>query len=217
MTFVRLSGISVAWWGLSTPQEVMVSAYNSEDLWMKTSKKLVVVVTGCALALVGAVIAETKIELKKTHICCPACVKAVAKVLDKAGAKGSASSDDGSITFEAKDDKAAQKVLDDLAAAGFHGDTGNKDIKIKDDSGVKEGKVESLTLKGAHNCCGMCNTAIKKALKGVKGVESDDAKPKSDTITVKGKFDGKDVVKALNEVGFHVVADKKDKAEGEKK
>jgi copper chaperone CopZ len=190
---------------------------------MKAAKRLMVVVAGCvATVLTGAVIAETKVEVKKTHICCPQCEKAVAKVLDKAGVKGAASKDNSTITFAATDDKAAQKVLDDLAAAGFHGDTSNKDIKIKDDSGVKEGKVTTLTLKGAHNCCKQCNTIIKETLKKVDGVTSDDAKPKSDTIVVTGNFDGKAVVKALNEAGFHVTTPKekdkdKDKEKDEKK
>jgi copper chaperone CopZ len=183
---------------------------------MKAAKRLMVAFAGCAAVLTGAALAETKVEVKKTHVCCPQCEKAVAKVLEKAGVKGAASKDDGKITFEAADDKAAQKVLDELAAAGFHGDTGNKDIKIKDDSGVKEGKVTTLTLKGAHNCCPACNAAIKKALKKVDGVESDDAKPKSETLTVTGNFDGLAVVKALNEAGFHATLPKKDKKDEDK-
>src|SRR5262245_19093454 len=103
---------------------------------MKAVKRLMLVVGGCAAVLTGAAIAETKVEVKKSHICCPACEKAVAKVFEKAGVKGAASKEDGTITFAAADDKAAQKVLDELAGAGFHGDTGNKDIKIKDDSWV---------------------------------------------------------------------------------
>jgi copper chaperone CopZ len=157
----------------------------------------------------GAAIVETNVELKKAHICCPMCVQAVAKVLEKAGVKGAANKDQGTITFTAADDKAAQKVLDDLAAAGFHGETGNRDLKIKDDSGVKEGKVTKLTLVGAHNCCGACTKAIKEVLKKVDGVESDDAKAKSDTITITGNFDGRSAVKALNEAGFHVTTPKK--------
>jgi copper chaperone CopZ len=184
---------------------------------MKAVKRSLVVVGFCVAALMGAAIAETRVEVKKTHVCCPMCVQAVAKVLEKAGVKGAASKDDGSITFTAADDKAAQKVLDDLAAAGFHGDTGNKDLKIKDDSGVKEGKVTKLVLKGAHNCCGACTKAIKAVLKKVDGVESDDAKAKSDTITVTGNFDGKAAVKALNDAGFHVTTPKeKDKDKEEK-
>ena len=166
------------------------------------------VAVGCLAAWTGSAWAETKVTLSKTHVCCPQCEKVIAKVLEDAGAKGAASKADGSVTFTAADDAAAQKTVDALAAAGFHGTTDNKDIKVKDNSGVKEGKVASLTLKGVHNCCGQCNTAIKNTLKKIEGVESDDAKAKSDTLTVKGNFDGQALVKALNDVGFHVTAEK---------
>jgi len=165
-------------------------------------------VAACCVMLAGSVWAETKVTLSKTHVCCPQCEKVIAKVLEDNGAKGSASKADGTVTFTAADDAAAQKTIDALAAAGFHGTTDSDKIKVKDDSGVKEGKVASLTLKGIHNCCGQCNNAIKNTLKKIEGVESDDAKAKSDTLTVKGNFDAKAVVKALNEAGFHVVTEK---------
>uniref|UniRef100_A0A7C2NWP1 HMA domain-containing protein n=1 Tax=Schlesneria paludicola TaxID=360056 RepID=A0A7C2NWP1_9PLAN len=147
--------------------------------------------------------ADTKVVVKKTHICCPRCEKVVGDVLKKAGVEGSASKDDGSIQFTAKDDPAAQKVLDELAAAGFHGTVDHEKLKIKDDSGAKAGKVTSLKVKGLHNCCGQCNTAIKKAVKAVAGVESDDAKVNSAEMTVQGSFDAAELIKALNAAGFH--------------
>jgi copper chaperone CopZ len=162
-----------------------------------------------ALALLaGSAFAETKVTLSKTHLCCGQCVKAVEKVLETAKVKGTASQEESKVEFTAADDKAAQKVLDDLAAAGFHGVSSSQEIKIKDDSGVKEGKVKSLTLKGIHNCCGSCNNSIKKAVKTVAGVASEDAKPRSSTLTVKGDFDAAALVKALNDAGFHVTAEK---------
>ena len=162
-------------------------------------------------AMAGSATAETKVTLTKTHLCCGQCVTSVEKILDKAGVKGDVSQEEKKVEFTAADDKAAQKVLDDLAAAGFHGVVESKELKIKDDSGVKEGKVKSLTLKGIHNCCGSCNNAIKKALKTVEGVESDDAKAKSTSLTVKGNFDAAALVKALNEAGFHVTAEQEKK------
>src|SRR5262245_35381631 len=102
---------------------------------------------GCMVGLAGVAGAETKVTLSKTHVCCGQCEKAIAKVLEDTGAKGTANKAEGSVTFTATDDKAAQKTIDALAAAGFHGTIDNKDVAIKDDSGVKEGKVSSLTLK----------------------------------------------------------------------
>lgn len=175
---------------------------------MSIFKRLTLVTASCVAAICGTAVADTKVEIKKTHVCCGACEKAVASVLDKAGVKGSADQATGTITFTASDEKAAQKVVDDLAAAGFHGDTGQKAVTVKDDSGVKEGKVSSLTLTGVHNCCGACTKAIKEALKKVDGVTSDDTKAKSETITITGNFDGKAAVKALNDAGFHAVVPK---------
>ncbi len=159
-------------------------------------------------AIAGQAFADVQVELKKTHVCCGQCEKAVAKVLDAEEVKGAASKTDGTVKFTASDTKTAQKVLDSLAAAGFHGVVDNQDLTVKDDSGAKEGKVTSLTLKGVHNCCGQCNNTIKKAIKSVEGVESEDAKANAETITVKGNFDGKALVKALNDAGFHATVEK---------
>ena len=151
--------------------------------------------------------AETKIELKGVHLCCPRCTAAVKSALRKVdGVKGTCDQKKGTVTIEAPDDATAQKALDALAAKGFHGDTGNSTLKIKEDSGVAAGKVTSLKLVGVHNCCGSCNAAIEDAIKKVDGVTADTAKPRTDTLTVTGNFDGVELVKALNAAGFHVRA-----------
>jgi copper chaperone CopZ len=156
-----------------------------------------------AAAAVDSFAAETKVVMTKTHVCCPRCETVVGEVLKKAGVTGSASKQEKSITFTAADDAAAQKVIDELAAAGFHGVIDSKTLSVKDDSGAKAGNVTTLKLKGLHNCCGQCNTAIKKAIKSVAGTESDDAKANSMTVTVKGDFDAKALVKSLSDAGFH--------------
>lgn len=157
------------------------------------------------MALGASARAEVKVDVKGTHLCCPACVKAVDGILKKIdGVTGKCDSAAGTISITAKDDATAQKALDALAAGGFHGDTGSKSLVIKDDSGVKKETVKSLTLTGIHNCCGSCNTKIKNTLKTVKGVTGDTAKGRADTFDVTGEFDAEDVVKALNAAGFHV-------------
>jgi copper chaperone CopZ len=157
------------------------------------------------LALSSHALAETKVEVKGTHLCCPACVKAVAAILkDVEGVQGKCDPKAKTITITAKDDEAAQKALDALAAGGFHGDTGNDKLKMKDDSGAEAGKVKTVTVSGIHNCCGQCNAAIKATVKKVEGVQGDTAKAKSDTFEVSGDFDAAELVKALNAAGFHV-------------
>ena len=140
-----------------------------------------------------------------THLCCGACVKAVGNILkDIDGVKGTCDTKAKTVTIVAKDDEAAQKALDALAAGGFHGDTGNDTLKQKDDSGVSAGKVKTLTLTGIHNCCGQCAGAIKSAVKKVDGASADTLKGKQDTFEVTGDFDAEALVKALNAAGFHV-------------
>ena len=149
--------------------------------------------------------AETKIQLKGVHLCCAKCTAAVKSAVRKVdGVKATCDQRKGTVTIEAPDDATAQKALDALAAKGFHGDTGNSTLKIKEDSGVAAGKVNSLTLTGIHNCCGSCNNAIEDAIKKVDGVTADTAKPHKDSLTVTGNFDGAELVKALNAAGFHV-------------
>jgi copper chaperone CopZ len=166
--------------------------------------RVLVAASAFALLSLAAARAETKVELKNVHLCCGQCVKIVGNVLKKVkGVKGACDKDARTITLTADDEKAAQAAVDALAQAGFHGDTGSKEVTIKDDSGVKEGKVKSLTLTGIHNCCGACCKQIKETLKGVEGVKGDTAKPKATTFTVTGDFDAAAVIKALNDAGFH--------------
>jgi mercuric ion binding protein len=152
---------------------------------------------------------ETKVELKGVHICCGACEKAIGGVLDAAGVKGTCDKAAGTVTFTAGDEKGAQKALDGLAAAGLHGASSVKDIAIKEDSGATAGKVKSLTVTGAHNCCGACCKAIKGIVAKVDGVKSDDLKPKEKSFVVTGDFDAAALVKALNDGGFHVKVEAK--------
>jgi copper chaperone CopZ len=157
------------------------------------------------LALTGFARADTTIELKNTHLCCGACVKAVGTILKGIeGVTGKCDQGAKTVTITAKDDATAQKAIDALAAGGFHGDTGNKDVKIANDSGAEKGKVQSLTLTGVHNCCPLCCKSIKETVKKVDGVKGDTAKPKETTFDVTGDFDAAELVKALNDAGFHV-------------
>ncbi len=173
---------------------------------------LVGVVAAATLASAGAVSAETKVELKKVHMCCDGCAEEVAAVLGKVAGVSGVSTDKKttSAAFAADDAAAAQRALDALAAAGFHGDPGkDKGYAFKDDSGVKPGAVKTLTLKGFHNSCGGCVKSFKDALKGVKGVAGVTAKSKVSSAEVTGDFDAAEVVKALNKAGFHVKVEEK--------
>ena len=173
---------------------------------MQFSRWLMLASLAGLLALTGAVSAEnkTKVELTGVHLCCGGCVKAVGTILKESGVEGQCNQQKKTVTITAPDEKAARKALDALAKAGFHGKSDNKELAMKDDSGVKKGKVDSLTLTGAHNCCGQCCKIIKATVKKVDGVTGDTAEPKKDTFEVTGNFDAEQLVKALNAAGFHV-------------
>lgn len=149
--------------------------------------------------------ADTTVTLKGTHLCCGQCVTAVGTILKEVeGVTGKCDQKAGTVTLTAKDDATAQKAIDALAAGGFHGTTDSKDVTVKDDSGATAGKVKAVTLVGVHNCCGACNRAITAAVGKVAGVTGNTAKAKSDTLDVTGEFDAAELVKALNDAGYHV-------------
>jgi mercuric ion binding protein len=173
---------------------------------MQFSRWLMLASLSGLLALTGAVGAENKVKVELTgvHLCCGGCVKTVGALLKASGVEAQCNQQKKTVTITAPDVKAAQKALDALAKAGFYGKSDNQEVAIKNDSGAKKGKVESLTLTGAHNCCGMCCKAIKATVKKVEGVKADTAEPKKDTFEVTGNFDAEQLVKALNAAGFHV-------------
>jgi len=158
-----------------------------------------------SLLLVGrSAVAETKVTISDTHLCCGQCLRAVdATLKDMAGVKFK--SDQGAKTIEisADNDEAAQKAIDALASAGFYGKLNNDKLKYKP---VQSGDaaVQKLEVSGIHNCCGQCTNAIKKAVTSVSGVSGTDIKAKDTTFAVEGNFKPGEVVKALLDAGFYV-------------
>lgn len=159
-----------------------------------------------SLSSVGNVArAETKVEIKGVHLCCGACEKGVVTALK--GLDGVTQVSDRknkTVTLTASNDKAAQTAIDALAAAGYHGEIASGTLSIKQETNVPAGKVKSLSLTNLHNCCGACGKAIKAAVKTVNGVSGDTVKAKEADFEVTGDFDAAEVVKALNDAGFHV-------------
>jgi mercuric ion binding protein len=163
-----------------------------------------------AAGMLGAVaLADTKVEVKNVHICCPACVKGVGTALKGVeGVTGVCNQKAKTVTITAADDATAQKGIDALAAAGYHGELETKAVRFPHDSGATEGKVSSLTLTGIHNCCGACNKAIKTAVKKVPGVTGDTAKAKGETFEVTGDYEATELIRALHAAGFHAKVQK---------
>jgi copper chaperone CopZ len=109
----------------------------------------------------------------------------------------------GTVTVTARDDAAAQKALDAIAAAGLHGETGDAHLAMRTERNIPAGKVQRLTVSGIHNCCQPCYEAIKAAIDSVEGVTGDTARPGKTTFEVTGNFSAAELVQALNAAGFH--------------
>jgi copper chaperone CopZ len=158
-----------------------------------------------AVASMAAVVEDTKVTIEGVHLCCGACVRAVDEAAAQVeGATVACDRDLGTVAIVAPTVEAAQKALDAITDAGYHGTPDSDVVKVKDDGGAPEGKVESLTLTGAHNCCRGCAVAISGALEEVVGIAEVKAEPRTTIVTLTGDFDAKLAIKALNEAGFHV-------------
>jgi copper chaperone CopZ len=146
---------------------------------------------------------EIQVKVSGVHLCCQGCVDAVDAAVEKvAGVTSRCDMEKRTVTLTARDDAAAQKALDVVAAAGFHGSTDNEQLAMEPVSSIPPGRVESLRISGIHNCCGLCCEAIKAAIATVDGVGGDTATPKATTFQVTGDFDAATLVNALNAAGF---------------
>lgn len=170
---------------------------------MQIVRKLVLGVVALAMTA-GMAIADSSVTVKGSHLCCGKCYKGAEEAVATVdGASIEFDKTKKTMTVSAKDDETVQKALTALGDAGFHGRTGNKKLRIKNDSGVKKGSVKRLELVGIHNCCGGCNNAIVKAINSVDGVTANTAKVGGESIVIEGDFDGQALVRALYKAGFH--------------
>src|SRR5262245_26873855 len=156
------------------------------------------------LGVAPAALAETKVTISDTHLCCGQCLRAVdATLKDMPGVKHTSSQQAKTIEIVADNDEAAQKAIDSLAAAGFYGKLNNDKLKYKPVASA-DSNVTKLELAGIHNCCGQCTTAIKNAVTKVNGVSGTDIAARKTDFAIEGNFKPSDVVKALLDAGFYV-------------
>ena len=143
------------------------------------------------------------LEVTGVHLCCQGCVDAVdAAVKSVAGATSRCDIEKQTVALTARDGAAAQKALDAIAAAGFHGSTDNARLAMQAASSIPRGRVKRLKVSGIHNCCDLCCEAIKEAIATVDGVTADTATPGATAFEVTGDFQAAALVKALNTAGF---------------
>ncbi|MFV0442029.1 MAG: heavy-metal-associated domain-containing protein [Planctomycetaceae bacterium] len=161
----------------------------------------------CAASLMISASAATAggVTVEGAHLCCGACVKAATAAFEGVDGVSNVAidKDAGTIKFDVTNVKAARSGLGALAKAGFGGAAKHEGKDLKFPKGFKEdGKANSVTIRGVHNCCPGCAKAIEGALKGVKGVDSVKCQKKSCTVTGTD-IAYSDLVQALHAEGLH--------------
>jgi periplasmic mercuric ion binding protein len=146
------------------------------------------------------------VNLTEVHLCCGACVKAVAKAAKIDGVQADIHQDEGTVILTAATYHDIQQALDEIARAGFSGkiedDTQNGKVGFPEIK-TPDGNVKKLTVRHIHNCCRGCSDAIIEAIESVDGVTSNTVKPKKESFVVEGDFDPGEVVEAIQNAGFY--------------
>lgn len=147
---------------------------------------------------------QTQVQLQGVHLCCGGCTDAVdAAAASVPGASSVCDMDNGTVTVTAGDRQSAQRALDAIARAGFHGETGDPGLAMTPDPGIPPGKVRRATVSDIHNCCDLCHDAIKGAIDSVEGVTGETGAPGMTRFEVTGDFSPAELVQALHGAGFH--------------
>ena len=164
--------------------------------------------TALSLLCLTSLAAAGEVKVKAVHLCCGGCVSAVTEALENVPgvSGGAASQDDGTVTVQATDAKAATAGLKAIAGAGFFGNAtyGGKKLPVPVAKIDPKQVADSVTFTGVHLCCDTCVTASSEALKKVKGVSDVDGDQKNGSLTIKGKqMKMAELVDALHGAGFH--------------
>lgn len=126
------------------------------------------------VALMASNASADKVEVKGPHICCAQCVNVVGKILGGVDGVSEVNADakTKTVTFTAKDAVTAKAGINALIKAGFNGQatSDGKEVKIELPAVAKGDKVDSVTVKDVHVCCGACQSAINKLFKDRKSV-----------------------------------------------
>jgi len=166
-------------------------------------RQLLIAAAAVALAGLSAGAARAdKWEMKNVHLCCPSCVKAAEGILAKVDGVSDVKADRAkkTISFTAKDYKAAGAAYQALTDGGFYGEASNdssKPLSLADPP--KADKAGEVTVKNVHICCNSCKKAVTGLFEGSK-VEF----PAKNEVKITGKdLDKVKVIQTLRKAGFN--------------
>jgi len=171
-----------------------------------------VVLAGIAVAFLNVAVANAdSIEVKGPHICCPQCVTAVNKILAKVDGVSDVKADQKTktVTFTAKDAAAGKAGIQALITGGFSGKatSDGKAVDVNLPAVAKGDKVDSVTVKDVHVCCGACQKAINAVFKGSTVKYEGTGAQRTVTITGSELYRGA-VIDALRKAGFNGTVEK---------
>ena len=166
-------------------------------------KKTCLLMTLALAWVASAQAADVSATITDVHICCPSCVKGVAKaVAEVPNLTAKADEDAGTVTLTGPDAATVQKGADALVAGGFFGKCSDPTIKISAATGAKNETVQTLKIEGVHLCCGKCVKGVVTALATVPGLTGNTAAKGAKTFEVTGSFNDQAVFDALQKAGF---------------
>jgi mercuric ion binding protein len=145
---------------------------------------------------------DASVTLSDVHLCCDSCVTGVTKALSDVKATSVADKDAETVVLTAADKLTLQQAVNALIAAGYFGKSSDPEIKMVNDSGAKDSKVEGTDVSGVHLCCGKCASTVNDVLATVPGVTATDAKKGAKTFSIKGDFNQKAAINALDTAGL---------------
>jgi copper chaperone CopZ len=153
----------------------------------------------------GQAIADS-VEVKGPHICCQQCVNVVGKILAKVEGVSDAKADQATktVTFTAKDEKAAKAGVKALFDGGLFGaaTSDGKELKLDVSTPTKGVKADVIVVKDVHVCCGQCQKGIAKVFKDAKITYEGKGPQRTVRIESPG-LESSSVLEALRKAGFN--------------
>jgi mercuric ion binding protein len=146
-----------------------------------------------------------KVEVKNVHLCCGMCVTGVAKALKTVEGVADAKCDQKTktVTFSTKDEKTTAAALKALVEAGYFGAASDdgKEVKLESPTLKAGEKVDEVTIKGVHVCCGQCKKAVSALFADAKVSYTGSGAQLDVKVSGKG-LEKVAVLQALQKAGF---------------
>ena len=147
---------------------------------------------------------DTRVKLSGVHLCCEGCAGAVEDAVARVpGVSVECDINDGTVILSAHDPESIQQALDAIAGAGFHGESDNKSLTMRDDPSLPQGRIKKATISQIHNCCDICYDEIKKGVHATPGVTADTGQPGATRFEVTGDFAADELLDNLHKAGFN--------------